>query len=160
MNQKTYTLFNWSTEDFTQKLDGVEYTFKSGESQEIKLGDESFNRGAFAHFVKHLTDREMTRDNIPTNSPKRVEYEAKAHGVFSVEEEPELLSDDEVISEGEEIEDAVEVGDDEDVEVEVDDEFSEMSYRELQAEAAARDLPKTGKAEDLRSAIREYEENK
>lgn len=51
---------NFSSEDFSWKWDGVVYTFKVG--QEIYLEDFKAD-----HFAKHLVDRELTRQNIPTD---------------------------------------------------------------------------------------------
>ena len=76
---KTPVLFkNFSSEEFTWKIDGQEHTFKSAEVREM----EDFE---FRHFQKHLVDREMTKEGIRTNDQlKRKEYEEKC--VVNVEE--------------------------------------------------------------------------
>ena len=68
MNAKKFK--NFSSENFSWKFNGVEYTFSAG--QEIFLEEDKAN-----HFAKHLIDRELNRLNIATNYiPKRQELEA------------------------------------------------------------------------------------
>lgn len=78
MIQKPVLFKNFSSEEFTWKIDGQEHTFKSAEVREM----EDFE---FRHFQKHLVDREMTKEGIRTNDQlKRKEYEEKC--VVNVEE--------------------------------------------------------------------------
>ena len=84
MIEKPVLFKNFSSEEFTWKINGQEHTFKSAEVREM----EDFE---FRHFQKHLVDREMTRDGIRTNDQlKRKEYEEKC--VVSVEEKGEEAS--------------------------------------------------------------------
>ena len=72
---------NFSDKDFTWKMGGKEHTFKAAEVIEM----EDFE---FAHFQKHLVDREMTNVGIRTNDQlERKGYEEKC--VVNVEE-PEV----------------------------------------------------------------------
>lgn len=61
---------NFSNEDFTWKFDGIEYTFKAGQTMFL----EDFK---VVHFTKHLVDREMNRAKLPTNHQTRTTFEAK-----------------------------------------------------------------------------------
>lgn len=61
---------NYTDEDFTWNFDSIPYTFAAG--QEIFLEDYK----AF-FFAKHLADRECNKAGIPTNDPRRAEFEAK-----------------------------------------------------------------------------------
>lgn len=58
MQAKKFT--NWTTEDFTWKFDGIEYTFKAGETMFL----EDFKAD---HFARHLVDREMNKTNTVTS---------------------------------------------------------------------------------------------
>lgn len=61
---------NFSTEDFTWSFNSIPYTFKAG--QEMYLEDFKAK-----HFAKHLIDRELNRQNIPTNDKQnRAKLEA------------------------------------------------------------------------------------
>lgn len=64
---------NWTAEDFTHTWDGVEYTFKTGQS--IYLQDYLAN-----HFAKHLVDRELNKQGIPTNHFSRESLVNKCFG--------------------------------------------------------------------------------
>ena len=61
---------NWTTEEFTWKFGGVPMTFPAG--MEIYMESDKV-----AHFAKHLTDRELNKAGLPTNSPRRREFEDK-----------------------------------------------------------------------------------
>ena len=52
---------NYTDRDFSWKWDGVEYTFRAGET--MFLEDYKAH-----HFAKHLVDRELTKDGILTNN--------------------------------------------------------------------------------------------
>ena len=72
---------NFSDEDFTWSYDNQPWTFKAGQS--VALADEHF-----AHFSKHLVNRELQKDNKLVDDPKRVDYLAKC--AVEVEADPEL----------------------------------------------------------------------
>src|SRR3990167_4544182 len=75
---------NYTNEEFTWKFNGNPYTFKTG--QEIYIEADKAEL-----FTKHLVDRELNRQNLPTNSPKRVELESKCYpGDVSVSSEEAL----------------------------------------------------------------------
>lgn len=61
---------NWTKEDFSWKYGGDAHTFKA--ESEIYLEDDKAH-----HFAKHLTDRELNKANLPTNSPRRPEFLGK-----------------------------------------------------------------------------------
>ena len=86
MIEKPVLFKNFSSEEFTWKINGQEHTFKSAEVREM----EDFE---FRHFQKHLVDREMTKAGIRTNDQlKRKEYEEKC--VVSIEEPKEELQEE------------------------------------------------------------------
>lgn len=68
MNAKQF--YNFSTEDFTWKYDGISYTFGAGQTMFL----EDFKAD---HFAGHLVDRELNKSGDPTNSPKRASLLAK-----------------------------------------------------------------------------------
>lgn len=55
---------NFSDESFTWKFDGDPYTFEAG--QEMYMEDFKAQ-----HFAKHLIDRELNKEGIPTNAQGR-----------------------------------------------------------------------------------------
>lgn len=57
---------NFTETDFTWSYNSIPFTFKAG--QEIYLEEHQAN-----HFAKHLVDRELNNQKLPTNSPKREE---------------------------------------------------------------------------------------
>jgi hypothetical protein len=67
----TIVLFkNWSNEEFSWKWNGMDYTFRPGETKFMELWKA-------AHFGKHLTDREMMKAKLPTDHHSRKDYEVK-----------------------------------------------------------------------------------
>ena len=82
--QKAVLFTNWTNEDFEWAYGGVLYAFKAGQS--IYLQDYLAE-----HFTKHLVDRELNKDKLPTNSHLRAEYEAKCYGEVIKAESPEKL---------------------------------------------------------------------
>lgn len=72
--------YNWTTEDFTWKLNGQEHSFKAGSVTPMTQAE-------FDHFAKHLTDREMNKMDLRTNDQiKREEFLAKCNGATSIQE--------------------------------------------------------------------------
>lgn len=55
---------NWTNEEFRWKWNGVEHVFPAG--MEIYMEADKAH-----HFAKHLTDREMNKLNIPTNTDSK-----------------------------------------------------------------------------------------
>ena len=78
---------NFSNEDFTWKFAGEPFTFAARSSQTIAMGSKEHNEGLARLFTKHLVDREMDKDGLPTNHFKRPEYEKKCY----VEVKPEPI---------------------------------------------------------------------
>lgn len=72
----TAVLFtNWTQEDFTCKWGGNPFLFKARTSEWISVGTYEHNLGLAKHFAKHLTDRELNNQNVPTDHFTREEYE-------------------------------------------------------------------------------------
>ena len=72
----TAVLFtNWTQEDFVCKWGGNPFTFKARTSEWISVGTREHNLGLAKHFAKHLTDRELNRQNVPTDHFTREEFE-------------------------------------------------------------------------------------
>src|SRR3990167_6334035 len=76
---------NWTDEKFSWKYDGVPHDFPAG--MEIFMESHKVD-----HFAKHLTDRELNKANLPTNSPRRGEFEAKCFPTDEVISESEALN--------------------------------------------------------------------
>ncbi|MFA6171973.1 MAG: hypothetical protein WCW77_00520 [Patescibacteria group bacterium] len=71
MKKDNLVLFtNWTDEDFKITFNNVPYEFKAGESEYIEAPVGKL-------FAKHLIDRELNKQNIPTSHPMREEMEAK-----------------------------------------------------------------------------------
>jgi len=72
----TAVLFtNWTQEDFICKWGGNPFTFKARTSEWISVGTHDHNLGLAKHFAKHLTDRELNKQNVPTDNFSREEFE-------------------------------------------------------------------------------------
>lgn len=78
--QKACLFTNWTSEDFAWTYGGVAYTFKAGQS--IYLQDYLAR-----HFTKHLVDKELNREKLPTNHHTRGEFERKCYGEAVVQGE-------------------------------------------------------------------------
>ena len=78
--QKAVLFTNWTSEDFSWQYGGVFYDFKAGQSTYLQ-------DYLAQHFAKHLVDRELNKDKLPTNSHLRGEYERKCYGVSEIKAE-------------------------------------------------------------------------
>lgn len=76
---------NWTDETFSWKWDGIEHNFAP--NQEIYLEGQKAK-----HFAKHLTDRELNKAGLPTNSPKRGEFEARCYPSDEIISEEQALN--------------------------------------------------------------------
>lgn len=56
---------NFTSEDFTWKFDGVEYSFRAGQETYMEEFKAKF-------FAKHLVDRELNTLGIPTNNQTEI----------------------------------------------------------------------------------------
>ena len=70
---KAVLFTNWTNEDFSYTWDKEPYNFPKGSS--IMLQDYLAN-----HFAKHLIDRELNKQGIPTNHFSRQEMLQKCFG--------------------------------------------------------------------------------
>lgn len=86
MNAQAKLFINWTDREFVGRWNSVEYPFAPGQSMFV----EGFKAD---HFAKHLTNRELTKDNLAEHcSPKEIkdnkvfmDYYKKCFGEATVE---------------------------------------------------------------------------
>ena len=74
MESNTIVYFsNWTAEDFTYTWAKEAYTFKANSITALPAYLAN-------HFANHLADRELNKENIPTDNPKKQVYVDKCFG--------------------------------------------------------------------------------
>jgi hypothetical protein len=91
IEDKTVLFTNWTDEDMTETWDKKPFTVKKGESKYLPLY-------LAIHLGKHLVDRELNKQGLPTNHFSRIDLEKKCiqiddkKDLNSVEAEIDLLN--------------------------------------------------------------------
>lgn len=94
---KAVSFTNWTDQDFTYTWDKMEFTFQAGQSIYI----QDF---LAYHFAKHLIDRELNENKLPTNHQSREELLKKCIGEHKLESTSSVELETQILNVQEEIE--------------------------------------------------------